>query len=164
MPLNPASPLAALLDAPMRPGLVRWIGLRPARGAAMQEPEQAEAIGGRGLAGDRFRAGASGARQVTLIEAESLAAIASYLGLPQVHPAQVRRNILVSGVNLLSLKGKRFRLGGALLEWSGECHPCSRMEAALGPGGYNALRGHGGATARVIESGEICLGDAVTRD
>jgi MOSC domain-containing protein YiiM len=75
----------------------------------------------------------------------------------------LRRNLVVRGVNLLALKGKRFRLGTALLEHSGECHPCSRMEDVFGPGGYNAVRGHGGITARVIEGGAIGLGDALTR-
>ena len=48
-----------------------------------------------------------------------------------------------------------------LLEASGECHPCSRIEASLGTGGYNAARGLGGITARVVEGGVVRVGDRV---
>ena len=78
-------------------------------------------------------------------------------------PEQLRRNLVVEGINLSALRNRRFRLGAALLEWSGECHPCSRMDEELGPGGYNAVRGHGGITARVLEGGTVRLGDAVER-
>jgi MOSC domain-containing protein YiiM len=117
-----------------------------------------EALVDEGLRGDRYRS--SGKRQVTLIQAEHLPVMASLLGVP-VEPEMLRRNLVVSGINLLALKGARFRIGEALLEGSGPCEPCSRMEAALGPGGYNTMRGHGGITARVIEGGWIRVGDAV---
>ncbi len=133
MSLPAASPLARLFDAPMRPGRLVWIGLRPARREPVVEVEQALLEPGRGLRGDRWRGGAAGARQVTLIAAEHLRAIAGFLGLDAVEPARLRRNLVVEGVHLLALKGRRFRLGGALLEHSGECHPCSRMEEEFGP-------------------------------
>ena len=68
---------------------------------------------------------------------------------------------MIKGINLLSLKDKRFKIGTAILETTGLCHPCSRMEVNLGKGGYNAMRGHGGITAKVITNGEIRLGDSV---
>lgn len=113
-----------------------------------------------GVIGDRY-SGRSGNRHVTLIQSENLAAIAAHLGLDAVFPEQLRRNILVSGINLLALKDRPFRVGGALLEMTGDCHPCSRMEEIFGPGGYNAVRGHGGITARVLEGGEVRRGDAI---
>jgi MOSC domain-containing protein YiiM len=61
----------------------------------------------------------------------------------------------------LSLKDKIFSIGEAVFEYSGECHPCSRMEINLGKGGYNATRGHGGITAKVLKSGLIKIGDVV---
>ena len=158
--LNPSSPLAALMIAPVRPGLVEWIGLRPARRADMQVVESAHLDPQQGLIGDRY-AGRTGNRHVTLIQRENLSAIAAHLGLACVLPEQLRRNILVSGLNLLALKDRPFRLGSALLEMTGDCHPCSRMEEIFGTGGYNAVRGHGGITARVLEAGEVRLGDAV---
>lgn len=163
MPLDPASPLARLLDAPMRSGRVMWIGLRPLRRAPLQVVDAATLDAEQGLIGDHYSSRTGGARHVTLIQAEHLAAIAAHLGLESVSPVQLRRNIVVSGINLAALKGRRFRLGEALLEATGECHPCSRMEEILGPGGYNAVRGHGGITARVVDDGAVRLGDGLAR-
>ena len=161
--LKPGSPLARLLDAPMRPGVVEWIGLRSARRAPLTPVACAALDPVEGLAGDHYASRTSGSRHLTIIGAEDLTAIAAYLGLAQATPQQLRRNVVVTGVNLLALKDRRFRLGQALLETTGECHPCSRMEAILGPGGYNAVRGHGGITARVLEGGEVRLGDRLER-
>jgi MOSC domain-containing protein YiiM len=161
--LNPASPLARLIDAPLRPGLVAWIGIRPARRAPMLAVATARLDPVEGLVGDHYSSRTGGARHLTLIQSEHLAAIAAYLGREAAPPEELRRNIVVSGLNLAALKGRRFRLGEALLEWTGECHPCSRMEEILGTGGYNAVRGHGGITARVIEGGGIALGEMVAR-
>ncbi|WP_206667936.1 MOSC domain-containing protein [Teichococcus oryzae] len=161
--LNPASPLARLLMAPMRPGRVLWIGVRPGRREAMLPLAEAMTTPEQGLAGDRYSSRTQRTRQVTLIGAENLSAIASHLGRAEVEPALLRRNIVVAGINLLALKGHRIRLGGAVLEVTGECHPCSRMEEVLGEGGYNAVRGHGGITARIIAPGMVRLGDAVQR-
>lgn len=144
-----------------RPGRVRWIGLRPARGVPVREVERAEAVAGAGLAGDRFKRSSTGKRGVTLIQAEHLPAIASLAQVPALSPSTLRRNVVVEGLPLVALIGRRFRIGGALLEGTGPCDPCSRMEEALGPGGYNAMRGMGGITARVLEGGDIALGDAV---
>jgi MOSC domain-containing protein YiiM len=163
LPFPPGTPLAKLLNAQVRPGRVAWIGLRPARRAPMRAVEAALLVPGSGLEGDRYAGGGAGTRQVTLIAAEHLAAIGAFLGRGPASPEELRRNIVVGGVNLLALKGRRFRLGEALLEMTGECHPCSRMEEVLGQGGYNAVRGHGGITARVLEGGPLRVGDALER-
>lgn len=141
-------------------GKLQWIGIRPARKAEMETPESVLAIAGRGLQGDRYNS-KNGKRQVTLIQGEHLLAIASMLGKESVAPELLRRNLVVTGINLLALKDKQFRVGEALLEYTGLCHPCSAMEATFGAGGYNAVRGHGGITARILESGDIKLGDAI---
>ena len=163
MPLDPTSPLARLIEGPVRRGRVIWIGLRPARRAAMLAVESAELDPTEGLMGDHYSSRTGGARHVTLIQAEHLSAIASHLGRDALAPELLRRNIVVAGINIAALKGRRFRLGSAVLEATGECHPCSRMEEILGPGGYNAVRGHGGITARVLEGGGVRVGDAVER-
>ncbi len=150
-----------LLAAAVRPGEVAWIGIRPARRAPVQALPEVEAVAGRGLAGDHYKGNPSSTRQVTLIQAEHLAAVASFMGMAELNPAVVRRNIVVRGINLLALKDKRFYVGEALLEMTGQCHPCSLMEEVLGQGGYNAMRGHGGITARIINGGTIRKGDTV---
>jgi MOSC domain-containing protein YiiM len=116
---------------------------------------------GNGLEGDRFSGRASSSRQVTLIQYEHLPVVAACLQRESIAPVLLRRNIVVSGINLLALKDKTFRVGDVLLEFTGLCHPCSKMERQLGAGGYNAMRGHGGITARVLEAGLVRLADAV---
>lgn len=143
-------------------GRLEWIGVRPERMSELRSVDKVYAVAERGLEGDHKVTGRAGSkRQVTLIQHEHLVAVAGLLHRQQVPPALVRRNLVVSGINLLALKGKRFTVGEVLLEFSGPCEPCSRMEYNLGPGGFNAMRGHGGITAKVIEGGTISVGDSV---
>ena len=160
MPLNPDSPLARLMATLPRAGKVEWIGLRPARDQAMVATRTVQAIAGAGLVGDRYQGG-SGKRGITLIQAEHLPAIAALAQRPDLAPALLRRNVVISGIPLVALKQRRFRIGTAVFEGTEECDPCSRMEDALGPGGYNAMRGHGGLCARIVEGGTFGLGDAL---
>jgi MOSC domain-containing protein YiiM len=151
--------LAELAASLPQIGRVRWIGVRPARRAPVATVASVEAIAGRGLDGDRHASG--GKRAVTLIQAEHLAALGAFLDLAPPDPATLRRNVVVAGINLLALKRRRFRIGAAILEGTGPCDPCSRMEEALGAGGWNAMRGHGGITAAIVTGGVIRVGDAV---
>ena len=154
------SPIGRLLGAPVRAGTVLWIGVRPARRAAMVACETVAVDARTGLAGDHARS-RTGARQVTLIGREHLAAIGSFVGVDEVAPGRLRRNVVVGGINLVLLRAARFAVGAVVLEGTGECHPCSRMEEEFGTGGYNAVRGHGGITARILVSGMISVGDEV---
>ena len=126
----------------------------------MREADEVEAVTGKGLVGDRY-AGSSGKRGITLIQAEHLPAIAALAAHTAVAPATLRRNLVVDGIPLLALKDRRFRIGEVVLQGTGPCDPCSRMESALGAGGYNAMRGMGGICARIVEGGTIRRGDAV---
>ena len=159
--LNPESPLRALMETFPRAGKLEWIGLRPARRVPLQSFNHVEVLADHGLVGDHKAQRAGGKRQVTLIQREHLDAVAALLGRDAVDPALLRRNLVVSGINLLALHDAPFDIGGVLFEGAGLCEPCSRMEEALGAGGYNAMRGHGGIIARVIASGVIRVGDAV---
>jgi MOSC domain-containing protein YiiM len=94
------------------------------------------------------------------VQHEHLAVVSALVGR-EVHGRDLRRNLVVSGINLWALKDRVFRVGEALLQGTGPCAPCNRMESNLGEGGYNAMRGHGGITASVLEAGWIRVGDAV---
>ena len=158
------SPLHELLAAVPQQGCVRWIGVRPASRAEMIELEAVEARREAGLTGDHSRPGPRNARQVTLIQWEHLAVISALMGRPAEQPIsapKLRRNIAISGINLFSLKGRRFHLGQAILETTGWCQPCAKLEERLGLGTFQAMRGHGGITARVLQGGIIRLNDAL---
>lgn len=159
MKLSSASPLQKLMDTLPQHGSVCWIGTRPGRKKAMFSLSEVEAITQKGLSGDHYSGSVGSKRQISLFQQEHLNTIASFMQLKKVSPEMLRRNIVVKGINLLALKDKTFWVGEALLEYTGECHPCSRMEETLGEGGYNAVRGHGGITARILNGGKITVGD-----
>lgn len=161
MSITRTTRLDGLLSTMPQRGRVGWIGVRPAKGERPVSRQSVDAAPGQGLAGDRFRGTEESKRQVTLIQAEHLAVVASILGRESVDPALTRRNLVVSGINLYALRHAKFRVGNVLLEGTGICAPCANMELALGPGGFNAMRGHGGITARVLEAGSISVGDPV---
>lgn len=139
----------------------------------MVQVQKAQALVDRGLEGDRaaektpWRVGGN-KRQVTLIQAEHMAVVAAFTQKGLVDPAWLRRNLVVSGLNLLATRAMFknepliVRIGSqVMLEITGPCEPCSRMEELLGPGGYNAMRGHGGVNARVLAGGVIQVGDEI---
>jgi len=126
MTLNKDSIIGRLLAILPQQGVITWIGVRPERRAPVISVSETEAIVSRGLAGDHYHGKALSTRQVTLIQAEHLVAVASFLHMETLDPAWMRRNIVVSGINLLALKDKRFYAGNVLPEMSGLCHPCSR--------------------------------------
>ena len=149
------------------------IFLRPARLVPVVSVSEVVAEPGRGLVGDRrslaLRTGdLAQKREVSLFQAEHLPVMAAWLGLPSIDPARLRRNLVVSGINLLSMRSLfrdvclQWCFGEeVILEVTGSCEPCSRMESEFGNGGYNAMRGHGGMTARVLVGGTIRVGDTV---
>ena len=154
--MSPAS-LAEMMSRHAQAGRLDWIGLRSERRATVQSVE-AVVVAEDGLAGDHGR---PGKRAVTLIQAEHLPVIAALIG-QQVRPEHLRRNLVVSGINLAALRKGQVRIGDVVLTIEGPCPPCSRMEETLGPGGYNAVRGHGGWYAHVATGGTVRVGDPVT--
>jgi MOSC domain-containing protein YiiM len=161
MKLNPESILGRLTRTFPREGRLEWIGIRPAQRAPLRALTEVHVLSDRGLQGDHRARRSGSRRQVTLIQHEHLAAVARLMDETELAPDLTRRNLVVSGINLLALKDHVFSIGGIVLEGTGLCEPCSRMETNLGAGGYNAMRGHGGITARVLTDGVIRIGDAV---
>jgi MOSC domain-containing protein YiiM len=150
-------------------GRLDAIFLRPARGRAAVGTQACDAIEGYGLQGDRAAMGRGGGkRQVTLLQAEHLPVVAALLRRPEIDAAWLRRNLVISGVNLLAarslLRDQPLHLlvgPQVVLELTGPCEPCSKIEAGLGAGAYNVLRGHGGMTARVLRGGSVEVGQVV---
>ncbi len=142
-------------------GRLEWIGLSPGNREDVVEVAEAVIEPGTGLVGDHHASTGKGRRQVTLIQAEHLPVIGACLGRETVTAAEMRRNLVISGINLQALKRKRFRVGAAVFEGTGDCDPCSRMEENLGAGGLNAALGHGGITTIVLRGGTVRVGDDV---
>ncbi len=142
-------------------GRVEWIGVRSQRGSEIDEKSFIEAVKDNGLVGDKAGTRPGGKRQVTIFQAEYLPVVRALLPDINISYPDLRRNIVVSGINLNALKECQIKIGAATLEVTGFCHPCSKLEAQLGKGVFNALRGHGGLTAKVIESGLITVNDDV---
>lgn len=155
--------LSDLLQSFPRSGRLMWIGAAEERRQPLRPLSEAVVEPGTGIEGEHHATSGRSHRQVTVIQHEHLQAVAGLLDREEPLPPEIlRRNLVVSGINVLALRKGRFRIGDVLLEGTGPCAPCSRMEENLGPGGYNAMRGHGGITARVIEGGTIRPGDEVT--
>ena len=165
------STLQAISQTLPQVGRLEAIIVRPARGADCFYLQQTMAIKGIGLADDRrglnSHTTVNGSRQVTLIQAEHIEVIAQLVGLSKLDPALLRRNLLVSGINLLAIKPlfkhhiNYLQVGQVLFEIVGDCDPCSRMETLLGAGGYNAMRGHGGVNAKIVQGGQLSVGDTI---
>ncbi len=114
---------------------------------------------GRGLEGDRFfdfKADYKG--QVTFFAWETYEAIKLALNVPQLAPGAFRRNVVVAGLDLNELIGRRFQLGGIGFEGTGEAKPCYWMNQAVAPGAETWLLGQGGLRARIISDGELTTG------
>ncbi len=149
---------------------VEAICITPDGSTAMQQLESVEAIAGVGLAGDRYARGVGfysswptdpGAREVTLIEAETLDTLRAS-GI-ELAASEHRRNLTVRGVRLAELLGTRFAVGNVVLEGIRDCPPCVHLEEMTGKQQLvKALATTGGLRARIVVGGTIRVGDAIT--
>jgi MOSC domain-containing protein YiiM len=124
----------------------------------MDSTESATLVADAGIVGN---ADQGGWRQVTIIERERWDRLMSDID-GDLDPVARRANLLIRGVELRNCRGARLRVGSCTIELRGETMPCERMDEAL-PGLQQLMRSDwgGGAFGRVIEGGEIRVGDVV---
>jgi MOSC domain-containing protein YiiM len=112
------------------------------------------ALAGRGLVGDRHFSEDAWGKALTLIEAEALADVG-------LSGAQSRRQLVVRGVRLNDLVGRRFRVGDVECAGLELCEPCAHLQRLTRPGIIKDLIHRGGLRADILSDGQIRVGDAV---
>ncbi|MDF1763141.1 MAG: MOSC domain-containing protein, partial [Oleibacter sp.] len=123
---NRQQALFGRFSADLPSGTLEWIGVRPARREPVVSVSSTGAVAGQGLLGDRRMEGTPGSsRQMTLIAAEHIDVVAKLLHRDAINPALLRRNLVVSGINLYALRHQQFRIGEAVFLATAQCHPCS---------------------------------------
>lgn len=128
----------------------------------VQRVEEAVCHAGKGIAGDRYYNEKPGQKgEITFISKDVVEGLRRALELEVADASAFRRNVLVSGVDLNSLIGRRFRLGGMLFEGVEECSPCRWMDEAIGKGALAFLVGNGGLRCRILEDGVLRCGDCM---
>jgi hypothetical protein len=152
---------SATTAAPTAAGTVTAIVLAPAAEAPLRSVERAQAIAGRGLLGDRYADGAGTfspgggrGRDLTLVAAEVLEDVG-------LDPVEARRNVVVRGVDLDTLRGRRFRIGGVECLGQRRCEPCAHLERLTRPGVLRALAHRGGLRADILRGGDVRVGDPI---
>jgi MOSC domain-containing protein YiiM len=120
------------------------------------EVDRLECVAGRGIRGDRFfdyKDNYQG--QITFFSLEVFDALRREINLPAAQPAAMRRNTIVSGLDLNVLLGAEFDIQGVRFAGAAECSPCYWMNSALGPGAEAWLKGRGGLRARILNDGVL---------
>lgn len=148
-------------------GRLEAIFLAEKKGQNPRSVDRAEAVAGKGLLGDRYYRSAepgSGSgnadREITLIEAEALEALAREDNLV-LQPWQARRNLLTRGVPLNHLVGRKFTVGSVVLRGIRLCEPCGYLEKLTRPGVQKGLCHRGGLRAQIVQGGELQPGDVI---
>lgn len=146
------------------------IYIAPGAGQPLHAIEQARAIPGEGLEGDRYFLGTGlysdqpgPDREVTLIESEALAALEHEEGII-LQARETRRNLLTEGVPLNHLVGKEFRVGEVILRGVRLCEPCGYLARLTKPEVTPALVHRGGLRAQVVRAGVMKVGDPISAE
>jgi len=148
-------------------GQLEHIHITAAKRGAMAPLAEARLVADKGIEGDRYFLGTGTyssrpepGRQVTLIEAETLEALARDAGI-ELAPHEHRRNLTVRGVPLNHLVGRRFRVGAVLLEGMRLNTPCKYLVLVTGKDVYQPLLNRSGLNCRIVEGGTIRPGDTL---
>ena len=151
-------------------GAVEWIHIASAAGAAMVAIDEAIAIPGRGLAGDRYEAGAGTFsnwpkdHELTLIEAEAIDAMNAEHGL-RLGPGDTRRNVTTRGIALNDLVGREFLIGSVRCLGTRLCPPCDHLRKLIGIAEIvQIMNGRGGLRARILSAGSFQTGAIIASE
>lgn len=137
-------------------GVMRVEAINIGPSGALAPVDSVLAVAGKGLAGDRhFTDHQTPGNALTLIEAEVLEDV-------QLTGAQSRRQVVVRGVRLNDLIGKRFRIGDVECLGVEICEPCRHLQSLTRPGIIKDLIHRGGLNADILSGGTISVGDAVS--
>jgi MOSC domain-containing protein YiiM len=134
---------------------------KPPDDYALVEVPRIECVAGHGIRGDRFydyRDNYKG--QITFLSLEVFERLASHFGLTNSSPGALRRNVVVSGIDLNDLIGHEFSVQGVRLRGTAHCSPCYWMDQAIAAGAEKFLEGNGGLRAQILSDGAISVGDA----
>jgi MOSC domain-containing protein YiiM len=127
----------------------------------LEEVPSIECVAGRGIRGDRFFDYKDNYKgQITFFSFEVFEKLAAHFGLTDKSAGAVRRNVVVSGVDLNDLIGEEFAIQGVRLRGTAHCRPCYWLDQAVAPGAEEFLAGNGGLRAQILSDGVISLGDA----
>ena len=125
------------------------------------EVSRIDCVAGHGIRGDRFydyRDNYKG--QITFFSFEVFERLARHFRLTNKSPGVLRRNVIVSGIDLNDLIGEEFSIQGVHLRGTGHCRPCYWLDQAVAPGTEDFLEGNGGLRAEILTDGAIAIGDA----
>jgi MOSC domain-containing protein YiiM len=123
--------------------------------------ERIECVAGQGIRGDRFFAYRENYKgQITFFSREVFELMTEAFGLTNKSPGILRRNLIVSGIDLNELIGVDFTLQGVHFRGTNDCKPCYWMDTAFAPGAEKFLAGRGGLRARILSTGWVSVGDA----
>jgi MOSC domain-containing protein YiiM len=124
----------------------------------MRAVERAVVEAGRGIVGDRYHG--TRHRHVTVQSGSALRAATEAFGA-DVPAHLTRRNLTIDEGDVPTAPGSLIRVGDVLLEVVRVAAPCKLLDDTIGRGAQEALRRRGGSVCRVLEGGEIAVGDTV---